>query len=188
MYELNGTIQNVSTDYQTGQAILTLSIEQRQTAFKCFDELKDAEKLTIQIDKYSEKRSLNANSYMWLLCSKLAEKLSDTTTVKHTKEDIYRNTIREVGLHTQMEINKKAVNTLIHSWSLHGIGWFSEKVDYGAKDGFVILNMYYGSSCYKKHQMKRLIDSLVQDCHAVGIETKTPDEIANLISLWGEER
>lgn len=186
MYELNGTIKGISTDYQTGQALLTLAINQKQSAFNCFDELKNADKLSIKINKHREKRSLNANSYMWELCDKLAKKLTDTTNVKHTKEDIYKNAIKEVGIFRQAEINEKAVETLIHSWSLHGLGWFSEKLDYGAKDGFVLVNMYYGSSTYNKKQMSRLIDAIVQDCQAVGVETRTPDQIANLKSLWGD--
>ena len=34
--------------------------------------------------------------------------------------------------------------------------------------------------------MSRLIDNVVQDCQAVGIETKTPDELALLKSRWSD--
>lgn len=40
--------------------------------------------------------------------------------------------------------------------------------------------LYYGSSTYDGAQMARLIDNIVQDCKAVGIETMTPDELARL--------
>ena len=40
---------------------------------------------------------------------------------------------------------------------------------------------------YKRQkQMSRLIDNVVQDCQAVGIETKTPDELALLKSRWSD--
>ena len=37
--------------------------------------------------------------------------------------------------------------------------------------------LYYGSSVYDTKQMSALIDHIVQDCKALGIETKTPAEI-----------
>ena len=187
MYDLCGIIKDISIDYQTGQPLITLAINQKQAAFHCFDELKNTKKLSIKIDKYRQKRSLNANAYMWLLCGKLAEKLSDTTKTKYTKESIYIEAIKEIGVFRQVEIDEKAVDTLIHSWGLHGLGWVAEKLDYSKNKGFILVNLYYGSSTYNQQQMARLIDNIVQDCQAVGIETKTPNEIANLISLWGEQ-
>jgi hypothetical protein len=34
--------------------------------------------------------------------------------------------------------------------------------------------------------MSRLIDAVVEDCKAVGIETMTPAELDALVSRWGE--
>ena len=43
-----------------------------------------------------------------------------------------------------------------------------------------MLFLYYGSSTYDSKQMARLIDNIVQDCKAVGVETATPQELARL--------
>jgi len=51
----------------------------------------------------------------------------------------------------------------------------------------VIIRCYYGSSQYNTKQMSRLISNTVQDCQAVGINTMTPNEIAEMLSLWGSE-
>ena len=37
-------------------------------------------------------------------------------------------------------------------------------------------------------EMARLIDGVVFEAQGLGIETKTPDEIAQLKSLWESER
>lgn len=50
------------------------------------------------------------------------------------------------------------------------------------------LILYYGSSTYNTEQMSRLIDNIVQDCKAVGIETMTPAELAALKDAWGKEK
>lgn len=50
--------------------------------------------------------------------------------------------------------------------------------------GCVNVILYYGSSVYDSRQMAALIDKIVQDCHAVGIETRTPEEIASIMEQW----
>ena len=75
MYELDGTIKELNIDYRTGQALLTLSVNQKQSAINCYDELHSIEKLSIKIDKYREKRSLDANSYLWVLIGQIANVL-----------------------------------------------------------------------------------------------------------------
>lgn len=188
MYELSGQIKDLYTDVKTGNAILTLSINEKTSAMAMFDELHQCEKLSVDIDKYRAKRSLNANSYMWVLCEKLAIKLSGEEE-RYTKEDIYRDAIREVGIFKDWEnLSPSEAKTLCTAWGMIGTGWVSEQVDYMPDGIHVVIRTYYGSSQYNKKQMSRLIDNIVQDCQAEGIETKTPDEIANLLNLWEQER
>ena len=44
--------------------------------------------------------------------------------------------------------------------------------------------LYYGSSTFDTKQMSRLIDNIVQDCKAVGIETLTPQQLDALKEGW----
>lgn len=143
--------------------------------------------IKIDVNKMTEGRTLNANNYMWTLCSKLADKLSNEK-VKYTKEDIYRREIKEAGIWADDEIEPNKVKWRRKAWEQIGIGWITERVDFSADGSKETIRFYYGSSRYNKKQMQRLLNNLVQDCQAVGIETKTPNEIANLISLWEQAR
>ena len=186
MYELTGKIADLSLDFRTGKAKLTLELNERQSAANMFDELNQCEKLSIKISKHREKRSLDANAYMWTLCDKLSRKLSDEK-VKHTKEDIYRKAIKEIGVYKDFQgLSPTDAKTLRTAWEMLGTGWITEQVDFMPDGENVIIRCYYGSSQYNKKQMSRLIDNIVQDCEAVGIETMTPDQIAELKSRWGE--
>lgn len=178
MYELNGTIKDLNIDYLTSKALLTLSVNQKQAAINCWDELHDKEKLTFKIGKYTESRTKDANRYFWALCEKLAEKLNTT------KIDIYLNSIRDVGVFYDDEIEPEKVKWRCTAWNRIGTGWLTERVDFSADGNKEVIRFYYGSSSYNKKQMKRLIDNVIQDCKEQGIETRTPDQIANLISLW----
>lgn len=178
MYELNGNIKELNIDYQTGKALLTLSVNQKRSAINCYEELHNKEKLTFKIGRYTESRTKDANRYFWALCEKLAEKL-DTT-----KMDIYLNSIRNVGVFYDDEIEPEKVNHRRKAWEMIGTGWLTERVDFSADGNKEVIRFYYGSSSYNKRQMNRLIDNVIQDCQALNIETRTPEQIANLISLW----
>lgn len=183
MYELTGKIADMSLDFRTGRARLLLEVNEKSAAMNLFDELHEAEKLSINIAKYRAKRSSDANRYFWALCEKLAEKLSSEKVV-HTKEDIYRDTIRESGVWYDDEVEPSKVEWRRTAWEKIGTGWITERVDFTPDGEKEIIRFYYGSSMYNTKQMSRLIDNIVQDCEAQGIETKTPDEIANMLSLW----
>lgn len=135
----------------------------------------------IKIEKWRERRSSNANSYMWQLLEKIAIALSRDKTV-YTSVDMYRKAIREVGVWQDVKIENKAVNTVRYSWSLNGKGYLSEIIE--KSQDYTTVRMYYGSSRYNTKQMSRLIDYVVADAESLGIDTKTPNELAEIMSLW----
>ena len=50
------------------------------------------------------------------------------------------------------------------------------------------MKCYYGSSSYDTQQMSRLIELAVADAKELGIETLTPNEIAELLAFWGDKK
>ena len=152
------------------------------------DNVEEYEKLTgcdidFTIKKHHPKRSLEANAYMWELCTKIADRLSDDGEL-YSKEEIYRDVIRNYGIFDDYPLLSGGVDKFRELWGMRGIGWFTEIVDFlPDADGYLV-RCYHGSSEYDSKQMSRIIDSLVQDCDALGIEHRTPDEIANMLSLW----
>ena len=184
--ELTGKIGKMSLDYTTGKAEVTFVFNEKQTAMQMYDKFHNKEKLSLNVDEYSEIRSLEANRYLWVLCGKLAEKLSGEK-VKYTKEEIYRNAIKESGVWCDDEVEPDKVKWRCAAWRELGLGWFTERVDFTPDGEKEIIRFYYGSSRYNKRLMSKLIDNIVQDCQAAGIETKTPDQIAQMLSLWKGE-
>lgn len=151
-----------------------------------FDKLKDAD-VDVEIKKHRKHRSNNANDYCWVLCSLIAKRLSDEK-VKHTKNDVYRNAIREIGVYVDYEgLTIQKAKTLRTAWGKMGIGWVTEQVDYSQDGEKVTVRCYYGSSQYNTKQMSRLLDCLIEDCRSLGIPTETPNQIANRLSLWEQE-
>lgn len=183
MYELTGTIKDVSIDYITKHAVLSLSLDSLKSATDCYDELHCCEKLSIKIAKYKKKRSLDANAYFWTLCDKLSAKLESRGVVR-SKEDIYRSYIKEIGgVSETVCVVNEAVEKLCEGWKHNGIGWQTET--YPSKiEGCTNVVLYYGSSTYDTAQMSRLLNLVIEDCKGEGIQTDTPEQIERLLRLW----
>lgn len=178
--KLSGKITDANIDYSTGKPKITLTINEKSAFLQGFDELKDLEKLSIEIKPYRERRSLDANAYCWKLISEIADKMSVP------KEAVYRSAIREIGGNSEIVcVQDEAVGKLRQGWMRNGIGWLTDTFPSKIK-GCTNVVLYYGSSTYDSKQMSRLIDNIIQDCKELGIQTDTPAQIARMKALWGE--
>lgn len=155
-----------------------LTIELDEDFRKSFDDLKDKE-IEITIKPWKPKRSLNANAYLWELIGKLAEAMNLSPV------EVYRLAIKQVGVYRDFPpLPRSEAETLKTAWKNLGLGWQTDTLDYDEDGDQVIVRCYYGSSVYNSKQMQRITDYVVQDCKALGIETRTPEELAILTSAW----
>lgn len=140
---------------------------------------KKEKKYVADIKEWRERRSLDANAYCWVLLGKLSGKLG------LPPEEIYRAAIRDVGDNYEvMPVRNDALERWKAIWQSNGLGWLCEEIGPSKHEGYTNVRNFYGSSAYDKSQMSRLIDNIVQDCKAQGIETLTPDELARLTEAW----
>ena len=130
-----------------------------------------------ELKPHKEKRSLSANSYLWILADKLAEKL------KTTKEVIYRQAVSHVGVFEEIKVNSpEAGKRFKRIWQQNGLGWLTKTIDE------TTILAYYGSSTYDTQQMARLIDFLQDECHTQGIETRPQWEVDSMLQEWGKRK
>jgi hypothetical protein len=175
VYELSGTIKGVSVDYETGNALLTLSINQKQSAINCFDELHLEEKLSFKIDKYKEKRSLNANAYCWVLIGKIADIL------RISKDDCYLKMLKRYGQGAVVKIPKKYVEAFKMCYPYH-----EEHEKLKDEETAQYFRFWVGSSNYSTYEMSIFLDGIITEAKDLGIRTETPEQIAKMKALWGE--
>jgi hypothetical protein len=135
-----------------------------------------------EIKKTSNKRSLNANSYCWLLCEKIAKKL------KSDAVSVYRDAVLEVGVYREYHLYPDEVNKFSRDWQELGIGWQVQKVDFDPNGETIVVNAYLGSSTYTTAEMARLIDWLNQEAENIGVETADGLHIQALLNSWEEDR
>ena len=179
MHELTGTLRHSISFTEKGNPLVTLELEERNSTFKMVDELHD-KRLTIKIGAFKQKRSLDANAYCFVLIGKIAEK----TNVP--KEEVYRKAIKEIGGNYDVVcVQDKAVESLCNAWRKNGLGWQTDTFP-SKLEGCTNVTLYYGSSSYDVPTMSRLIENIVQDCKALGIETKSSEDLRSLLGEWGK--
>lgn len=130
------------------------------------------------IKRTRKRRSLDANAYMWALCTEIAN------AVGISKEEVYKRNIREGGEYTPLPIKDEAVEDFSRIWSSHGIGWFCDVVDNSKWIGYKLVFAYHGSSEYDSKQMSRLINRIKEDAVSLGIVTETQEKISEMIDDW----
>lgn len=170
-----GTIEDISIDYKTQKPKILLVLNERESLSN-LEELKE-DKLSVEIKKYRNKRSLDANAYMWVLISKLEEKLNVS------KDIIYKDAIRNIGVYEVIPVKNEAVDRFIEAWTKNGLGWVCETTK-SKLEGYTNILAYYGSSTYNTAEMSRLIDLIVQECKQLNIETMSQSELDSLIESW----
>ena len=179
--QTTGTIKDMNIDYETRKAKISLLLDTKE--LEIVEQLKNENKLNIELKKYRQKRSLDANKYFWKLLQEICE-LAEIDTIEE-----YKRRVKELGIFRRFRIETDNVSTFEKMWTSQGIAWFCEIFDTEiiGNTEFKIINAYYGSSSFNTKQMSRLIDNLVQDCKDYGIETKSQAEIDSLIESWGKK-
>ena len=157
-------------------AYLCIGIPYREA--KAFTANMKPKKYAVEIKEYRQRRSLDANAYLWTLLGKLSAAL-------HIPPDeIYREAIRDVGGNYEVTpIRDDALEKWRSIWQGNGLGWVCEEIGPSKLPGYTNVRNFFGSSTYDTAQMSRLIEIVVRDCKAQGIETMTPEELASLLEV-----
>lgn len=171
-----GTLQRETTP--TGQKITFQTKDIREVDRFFSKNIKKPVSVDFRVIR--ERRSLNANSYMWHIAEEIAK------VIRTTKEEVYRKAIKEVGVFHDGAFQIEDLDAIKKAWGSNGVGWFTEDFD-SKLEGCRRVRFYHGSSLYDTKEMSRLIDYIVEEAKGLDIEVMTADEIERMKQQWGTE-
>lgn len=186
--KLTGKLKEPVIDYATGRLIV--QFEPYEDFRQAYEELKGCEKLSFEIKRFRRRRSLDANAYYWVLCTKLAG-------VLHTSnEEVHNEMLCSYG---QPEIFEGKAAYITIPYTENAENKVKHAMDYHLKptsqvreglDGVMYrtYRLMRGSHTYNTMEMARLIDGLVQSCRDAGIpdaEIASPEEKRLLKERYG---
>lgn len=178
MITIKVTDPRVTQEYRSGARISFAIPSDQLTAAKLLaDELREGE-ISLECKRWRNRRSLDANAYMWELVGKIAQK------TRQKPVDVYRHAIKEIpGNSTLVCVQNKAKDVLRQQWQAKGLGWQTDELP-SKIEGCTNILLYYGSSVYDTTQMSLLIDSIVEEAKELGIGTLTPYELEGMKQAW----
>ena len=173
-------------DYSTGQ--MTLLFAPKEDTKQMYEELKDCEELSLEIKKYRERRSLNANSYFHVLVGKIAKK-------QHVSNQFIKNKL--ISEYGQLYIEDGQIVHMIVRDDIDVTEW--EEIHLSSTtaaktldDGklYRVYRVMRGTHTYDSEEMAHLIDGTIYEAKEAGLtdrEIATPDELAQLKERYGIE-
>lgn len=164
-----GTIQNVGRDYATNKIKLEIEIDDKTVANELLD-LKDT-KLNIDFKKYHEKRSLDANAYLWVCLKDIANALETD------KWSVYLQMLKRYGKFTYIVVKQKAVEEVKKQWrECEVVG----DIDINREKAVQML-CYFGSSTYNSKEFSDLLNGVVSEMEEMNLTPPPTREIARAL-------
>lgn len=167
---------NIRAQYtEDGEQEIILSLPQKVDISELKEIISRGKQLTAEIKQYRHRRSLDANAYLWVLLSKMADALNTT------KDELYLLVLERYGVFTHIVVKPHIVERVKAEWrTVRELGEVTIRGQKGIQ-----LQCYFGSSTYDTKEMSVLIDGVVSECKEMGIETMTPEELKMLKEAWG---
>jgi hypothetical protein len=164
------------------QITITMKLSRRESleqVSKLKELLQNGKLLEAEIKQHRKKRSLDANSYCWVLISKIAE------VINTDKDSVYIEMLCRYGQREPQLISviAEGVPAIERATRNHCV-----EVGESELNGKLFKHMaiLIGSSQYDSREMSVLIDGIVSDAKELGIETMTPAELAVIKQEWGK--
>lgn len=126
----------------------------------------------VEIKIHREKRSLNANSYCWKLCTEIA------SVINSDKDSVYLLMLKRYGISDLVPIsNQVPIDDYIKYYDVES-----------KTDKYTWYKIYKGSSKYDTKEMSVLLNGIVSECKEMGIPTKEDLEIERMVKEWESEK
>ena len=122
----------------------------------------------IEIKEYKPKRSLDSNSYCWVLCQKIAN------VMRLSKEEVYQRMLKEYGQFVIIKIRSDIMPQT----------YFKYYEEVNQKEGYTYYKIFKGGSEMDSLEFSILLDGVVSECKELGIQTLDEIELERMMNEW----
>lgn len=173
--ELTGKITGINRDWLSNT--LNIMFNVCEEPVEEINDLMQCDKLSICVKKFRKKRSLDANAYLWIILTKIA----NHPQIKSSKDEVYEDMLQKYGHIYQDDEGYITVTVKadVDMSKIEGHWKF-----YKSNGKFSSYLMIKGTSEYDTAEMAHFIDCVVQEAKELGIETMPPDELERMVSAW----
>lgn len=170
---------------EQNKPILTMTLvgakthQVKQNVGELKQKIQQGKLLAVELKEHKEKRSLDANAYFHVLVDKIAKALNKPM------DDVKADMVLQYGAMAKTEHNetvgvKVPKGTNIKHFYPYA-RWFDTRTENGKE--FDCYIFYKQTHTLDSTEFSRLLKGTIQEAEQLGIETKTPDEIAKMLDL-----
>lgn len=168
--ESKATLYGISRDFKTNKPIVSFLMDSSINP-----EADLSGDLRITVRRWRERRSLDANGYMWVILTQMA------LTLGSTKEEVYEEMLDRYGKEYRDEDGGMVVVGVKKGLDMKKAGhWKRYKDDEDCAYWYLLK----GSSDYDTKEMSDFLDRVIEEAKELGIDTATPDEVARMKALY----
>lgn len=169
-----GRLISLEKDYNTNRWQIVLTVNEK-AALEPLNELIKAEKVTAEIKRYRNQRSLDANKLLWRCITDIAY------TLNLDKWEVYLNELKAHGKSFPVSIVKEGLDALKATW--REVEVVGEWVDENGIERVTAL-CYVGSHLYNTKEFAQLLNDVMQDMKELGLQPPTSEEMRRSLELW----
>ena len=131
----------------------------------------------VQVEKWSDKRSLQANAYFHVLVNKIAE------VTKSSMDDVKKLLVSQYGTLARGSDGKYMAVKVPKNTDIEKIYPYFRHI--GTDENGLDMYLFFKHTAdLNKDEMNRLIQGTVDEAKALNIETLTPQEIERMVGKW----
>ena len=180
---MKAIVKNITLQFDENkntQIVLTTKNNVQAEISKLKDIIAKGKELSIDIKQFRHKRSLDANSYSWVLIDKIAKAVNPPIP----EEEVYIEMLKRYGQREPhlFSIIAEGVDMVYRATKNHCCEVGESELNGKLFKHIAVLR---GSSTYNTKEMSVFIDGIIQDAKELDIETKTPQELESMKNEWG---
>lgn len=166
--EIKAEIAGLNFDLDGNQTLLLRIHGNGKALYEAFKD----KTLSVQIKEYKHKRSKNANSFCWALCTEIADIL------RSDKDSVYLEMLKRYG--------QSELISVLSEVNMAGYLKYFEIAGESRLNGkdFTHYKVFKGSSEYNTREMSIFLDGIVSEAEMLGIPVLSDSELALLKEEW----
>lgn len=172
--KFTGKFLSVSKDWQTEKYQITFTVNE-ESALPEIDKLQE-KKLSITAKIWRKHRSLDANGLLWHCIGQIASEM------RLNKWDVYLLMLKRYGKYTYICVKPAVVEAVKLQWrECEEIG----KVNINGQEAVQLL-CYFGSSTYDSKEFSVLLDGVIEEMKALGLQPPLTRDIRRAMENYGQ--
>lgn len=176
--ECKGKLNSIAQAYKSKKMIIAFEVE--DATKEMIEELENVKALRITAKAWREKRSLDANAYMWVLTDRIAKANNSTVEEEHKRQVLAYSHADDID-------GEPVVVTVLRKVDMDRVPGYWHYYDESDDGKWVSYYQVKPTRNFDTKEMSDFLQHIIDEARELGIETATPDELRRMEALYAKK-